>query len=194
VAERRAQNAERLQEAEKNRVFGRPASAFRIERLRQEGFETEEIERIRQNLTTYAEALRAESEDGSLKPTYKLDIEERAENRMIREELLSDREFDAALFATNQMNRVEITRIAEGTRTGEAGLRAGDQVLSVNGIRVFDRPDFRDARALRQEGELHRIVILRGDDFFDVDVLCCDAGWSGIGVILAPPLSDSVER
>lgn len=188
------QNEARLREADSNRVFGRPASVLDVERLRKQGFGEEEIDQIRENFQRYAEAIREESEDGTFVPSYRLDEAERAERRAIRESLMSDRAFDAALFATNQRNRVVLTRIADGKRTGAAGLREGDQIIKVNGIRVFDRPDFQDGLHLVSEGDFHRVEILRANKRLEFTIECCQAGWSEVRTNLAAPLPYLDER
>ena len=183
----------RIREATENRVLGRPASPFDADRLRGLGFDDEEIAEIRKDFTDFASALRAESETGNVAAGYLLDPDERESRRRMRARYLTDREFDAALFATTQANRVQIVRLRPGARTRKVGLRPGDQILSINGVRVFDLPDFEDGRARREEGQLHDLLVLRGEKLFDVNVQCCRAGWSGMEVTLAPPVPESVE-
>ena len=186
--------AARVREAEANRVMGRPAAPFDADRLRRFGFGDEEIDQIRKDFSDYASAVRAESEDGRVPAGYLLDPDERESRRRLRARYLTDREFDAALFATNQANRVQIVRLRENARTRKVGLRPRDQIISINGLRVFDLSDFEDGRARRREGQLHELLVLRGDKVFDVNVQCCRAGWSGLEITRARPLPESVER
>ncbi len=184
--------AARLREAKENAVFGRPALAFDPSRLEKLGYDEEVIASVRERFSDYGQALQREADQGRPIAYYRLGPDEREERRQMRRRYLSDGEFEAGLIATAQRNRVELTRVRENSRVWSVGLRPGDELIYANGIRVFDLDDFKDGIGLREEGQLHEIVVLRRGKVFDAVVQCCEAGWSGLGMKLAPPFADEI--
>ena len=103
---------------------------------------------------------------------------------------MTDREYDAALFATRQENRAHlIGPILVGRAAANVGLQAGDELIELNGIRIYDNLDFLDARDSLPSHEPHRLVISRKGELFDV-VISGNPGWGPVGQKLAMPLGE----
>ena len=75
-------------------------------------------------------------------------------NNPLREEL-GDADYDRYLYATGQSNRVRVAEVIETSPGAQAGLQAGDVVLSYGGERVFN---FRELIALTSAGEPGEMV------------------------------------
>lgn len=124
------------------------------------GLPENEVDWIRELFERYV-SLRLEYEDARLRKG------ERSGLHAIRDELalekqfrteFGDEDFDAVRFAMNERNRVIFTELLEGSAGFRAGIRAGDEVVSYAGERVF-RP--RDLKLLIAAGERDEPVELR---------------------------------
>ncbi len=74
----------------------------------------------------------------------------------LRQEL-GDADYDRYLYATGQPNRVRVAQVIETSPAAQAGLAAGDTVLSYAGERVFN---FRELVALTTAGEPGEMVAM----------------------------------
>jgi hypothetical protein len=86
---------------------------------------------------------------------------------------LGGEDYDALLYATNQKNRVFITGVLEDSPASEAGITAGDQLISYDGDRIFNPLILKVATSkghlgewvaveVRQGGETRRLFVRRG--------------------------------
>jgi len=181
----------RVEEANSNKVFGRPAAPFDPKKLIALGFSDSHVNEIRSDFLGFKDELEAQADGERVKSPVELTPQEREERRRAREEIMPARDFDAALYATRQRNRIRVEGLREDSPPWQAGLRPGDQILAIDGMRVFDTKDFRDGREAAQEGDVIELVILRGNDkLYDVWVPCCTTQWGNLRMVLAPPLSE----
>jgi hypothetical protein len=175
--------------ADAYRVSGRRARNFDRELLTKSGFEETEIDEIAQGMRDYASWLR-DSNDGELPaPPIKLSTEEREQRREVREELLSDEQYRAALFATGQKNVAFFAKVKEGSKARDAGIRSGDKLASINGESIFDLTDFADGRDQMAAGGMHILVVVRGGDQTTILVECCRPGWGPVDMTTQVPSS-----
>lgn len=178
-----------LRPGERVAVAGRPASPFDPSILDRRGFSAEEIVSIQENFGRLVDALKGSDPNKKIQSPIRLTPEERDRNRRERERHLEPAEYDAALLATRQLNRAYFkSGPRPGSPAARAGIQKGDDLIEINGTRVFDLLDFTDARDSIEEGELHRLVVGRRGKLFDVTLKCCRPGWRGVAMRLAPPL------
>ena len=86
-----------------------------------------------------------------------------ARGRALREELGDDR-YDWLLFASGRPNRVIVQSVMERSPAGDAGLLAGDAILSYGGTRLFDVSALRDATTGGRPGESVPVDVARGGE------------------------------
>jgi hypothetical protein len=79
-----------------------------------------------------------------------------------------DPAYEAYLYASGRPNRVEIQNVLDGSPAAEAGLRAGDQILSYNGQRTFQTNELRTATQQGRSGEMIPVQIIRNGQTMDV--------------------------
>jgi len=176
-------------------VYGSPASEFDNEILTGLEFEAEEIAEIRKDFSAFIDELRDFDPEARVAPAIRLTAEERDENRRLRERYLDDREYDAALIATRQSNRAYFAGpIASNRPAAQVGLQGGDEVLQLNGVRIFHTIDFTDARDSLTEGQMHQLVVSRKGKLFDVSIQCCDPGWGPVQMRLGRPLDEPLRN
>lgn len=81
--------------------------------------------------------------------------------------------YDAYLYASGQPNRVAVTSVLESAQAGQAGIRAGDQILRYDNQRIYDWRDLREATTsgdlsdtvaveVEREGESMSFYLARG--------------------------------
>jgi hypothetical protein len=173
------------------RVFGSPAQEFDREKLKGLDFREAEIDAIHARFRAFITELHGSDSGARITPSSRLTPEQREENRRLRMRYLTDREFDAALFATRQNNRAVLSRDpAPGSPAASVGLRKGDEIVLMNGIRVFDLQDYRDGRKSKDEGDFHQMIVARGARFFEVSLLCCSARLGSVSMRWARPLTE----
>jgi serine protease Do len=68
---------------------------------------------------------------------------------------------DAEVYGLREVRGAEVTAVQPGLSGAEAGLRAGDVVLAIDGEAVRDRTDFMERLARRQPGDRVRLAIWR---------------------------------
>ena len=176
-------------EALNNQIYGRPAGKFSYDRLSSIGVSREEAESLREKFEAFAAAARELEPDGRIRSALRKTREERAAFRELRKKFLTDWEFDAALYATNQMNRSYFGGpVPAHKAAGKVGLRERDGLLMINGVRVFDTTDYSDARDRLIEGQMHELVVQRGNELYDVKLLCCEPGWGRVLLRLEKPV------
>ena len=78
----------------------------------------------------------------------------------LRQEL-GDEAYDRYLYASGQSNRVRVADVIATSPGAQAGLKAGDMVLSYGGQRVFDFRELMALTAAGQPGEMVAIEVLR---------------------------------
>lgn len=66
-------------------------------------------------------------------------------------ERLGDKAYDAYLYASGQTNRVSVSSVLETAQAGQAGIRAGDYILSYDNQRIYN---WRDLRTATTQGEI----------------------------------------
>lgn len=85
-------------------------------------------------------------------------------------ESLDDDDFDAALYATGQQNRVLLREPADGGRLMADGLQPGDFIESYDGERIFRLVDLQLLMKETSEDESIPLVVRRGDEFIELMV------------------------
>lgn len=83
-----------------------------------------------------------------------------ARQNSVREEL-SPEEYDRFLYATGRPNRVGVNSVLSGSPADQSGLRAGDQILSYDGQRVFSPAEIRRETTRGERGALVPVEVLR---------------------------------
>jgi len=81
----------------------------------------------------------------------------------LRQEFGEDR-YDWLLYASGRSNRVRVTSVLAGSPAGEAGVEAGDRIVSYGGARLFDVSELRDATTGGRAGESVELEVRRGDE------------------------------
>lgn len=173
--------------ADAYRISGRPMRDFDRESLARSGYSDAEIDNIAEAMRGYATWLRDASGGELPAPAIKLSLEERAARRETREVFLSDDEYAAALFATGQKNAAVFARPNDGTPAWEAGIRSGDKLVSINGVRIFDLTDFADGRGQRVDGQMHILEVSRRGEQTMITVACCRPGWGPVDMTTRVP-------
>jgi hypothetical protein len=142
---------------------------FDAEALRDAGLPADEIARLRerfesQELATLYLRDRATREGWLGTPRFAEESRALAERaRTLREEL-GDERFDWYLYATGQLNRVEIGDLLSTSPAAEAGIERGDLVLRYDGTPVFTPAELRDATAGGRAGERVAIDLERAGE------------------------------
>ena len=77
---------------------------------------------------------------------------------------LGERDYDAMLYAAGRNNRVIVTRRFANSAAEAAGIRAGDALLSYDGLRIFDASTIVQATAAGQPGASTELRIERGGE------------------------------
>lgn len=85
-------------------------------------------------------------------------LAEREESLQAR---LSEDEYAAYLYASGRPNRVEVSSVLESAPAGQAGIRAGDQILRYAGERIYNSRELRAATAAGTFGEPVEIEVER---------------------------------
>ena len=83
------------------------------------------------------------------------------ELRMGLREEIGDDAFDLMLYATGRSNRVIVTDVLRGSPGEQAGLQAGDVILSYAGQRIFKAPELQQATSSGRPGERVAMYVLR---------------------------------
>lgn len=97
--------------------------------------------------------------------------------------------YDAYLYATSQNNRVVVRQVLENSPSGRAGLRAGDQIISYSGERVFWPRELKFATAAGEPGTPVVLEVLRDGRLIRFNVPNGPQGLS-LQAINALPLPD----
>jgi len=168
-------------------VSPRPTRGFDRKLLAESEFDEAEIEKIEQGMRNYAKWLRDSSGGAPPTASIKLSLEERDTRRQAREGFLSDVEYEAALFATGQQNAAVFARAKEGGEAWDAGIRSGDTLVLINGVRIFDLMDFVDGRDQLAAGETHVLGVLKGGEQTTITVPCCRPGWGPVDMTRTRP-------
>ncbi len=87
----------------------------------------------------------------------------------LREEL-GDQQYDEYLFNSKQNNRIKITSVMLGSVAEQAGIEAGDVVLSYDSQRMYTWQELKDATAEGQLGEYVSISMSRSGEIFSFTV------------------------
>ncbi len=74
---------------------------------------------------------------------------------------LSPEDYDRYLYALGRPNRIGVNSVLTGSPADQAGLRAGDQILSYDGSRVFSPGEIRRATSAGTRGEVVAVEVLR---------------------------------
>lgn len=86
-----------------------------------------------------------------------------ARARALREELGDDR-YDWLLYAAGRPNRVVVQSVMERSPASDAGLRAGDAILSYGGARLFEVSALREATTEGRAGESVAVDVARSGE------------------------------
>ena len=81
------------------------------------------------------------------------------------------------------MEERRIIEISSGSPADLSGLKVGDEIVSVDGEKIFDAIDWEFATSSLSDGDVVEIEFIRGGERFFVDV---EVGRNGIGIELAP--------
>lgn len=183
----REEKAEQLRQAAALQISPRPGWPFMQNRLLRLGISAERSKEIEGRLGDYAAALRDRNE-GRIPPAkIRLTPEERQARRDLRADYLSDEEYDLALYATLQFNRAVFVSQKPTSPAVEAGIQEGDEVIRLNGMRIFDAADFGDARDSIGVGETHQLEIRSNGELRTIRLPCCKPGWRGVTAKIAEP-------
>ena len=87
----------------------------------------------------------------------------------LREEL-GDQRYDEYLFNSKQNNRIRISSVMLGSAAEQAGIQAGDVVISYDNTRMFSWQELKDATSEGQLGEYVSISIYRDGQIFSFSV------------------------
>ncbi len=140
--------------------------------LRDQGMSENEIQRLRQRFDEveleklYARdrAAREGWTDSSRHYKEMLDIQSE-----FREEL-GEYDYDAVLYASGRNNRVRIQDLLRGSAAADAGVQAGDVILSYAGDRVFDPSTLYKWTKEGAIGESVELEVLRGKRIVRIEV------------------------
>lgn len=83
---------------------------------------------------------------------------------------LGDEAFDRYLYASDRPNRIRVQSLIDGSPAAEAGVRAGDVILSYGEQRILLFGDLTRATTAGEAGTLVRVRLQRGDSRLDVFV------------------------
>lgn len=78
----------------------------------------------------------------------------------LREEL-GDADYDRYLYATGQPNRVRVAEVIETSPGAQAGLAAGDMIVSYGGARVFNFRELISLTSAGEPGEMVAVEVVR---------------------------------
>lgn len=87
----------------------------------------------------------------------------------LRDEL-GDLRYDEYLYNSKQNNRIRISSVMLGSAAEQAGIQAGDVVLSYNNNRMFNWQELKDATSEGQLGEYVSISIYRNGSIYSFSV------------------------
>ena len=87
----------------------------------------------------------------------------------LRDEL-GDQRYDEYLFNSKQNNRIRISSVMLGSAAEQAGVQAGDVVISYDNTRMFSWQELKDATSEGQLGEYVSISIYRDGEIFSFSV------------------------
>ena len=99
---------------------------------------------------------------------------------------LGEEGYDALLYAVGEENRLMVTEVPPGTPGALAGVMPGDELLAVDGQRIFNRFELNWLEAdLRDAGNVP-VTVLRGGEVLHLSV---DRGRMQVGLerIYLPP-------
>jgi len=94
---------------------------------------------------------------------------------------IGDSEYERFLVAQGQRTNVQIASVLGGSQGGEAGLRAGDEIISYNGERTFSMMDLRNFTMGGEAGENAIIEIDRDGVRMQLSIPRGPIGVSGSG-------------
>ena len=149
--------------------FVDPASAaagFDSAALLERGYTEPEIQRLRERFEAFELEMlylgdRARREGWRQRPRFQLEAE-RLRGALRAE--LGDRDFDAALYASGRNNRVVVAGVLKDSAAERAGLRAGDELISYDGRRIFEAQTVVRATAEGDAGGTTELRVRRGDE------------------------------
>lgn len=136
---------------------------FRADLLEESGLHPEEVADLRAQWST-AEMAKQHVSDQAAREGWAESHRHHEALRAVDNELraeLDEFQYDWYLYAVGRPNRVEVSRVIEGSPAAEAGLRAGDQILRYDGLRVFTSFELRDSISWGEPGETVPVDILR---------------------------------
>ena len=81
---------------------------------------------------------------------------------------LGEEGYDALLYAIGQENRLMVTQVPEGTPGALAGVQPGDELLFVDGQRIFNRIELNWLEADLSDAGSIPITVLRGGKLVEV--------------------------
>ena len=173
---RRLAGAERPEPPEEHRATQPPAAlpplaapVFDEQALLGAGFDAREAARLREQ-TEQLELEQLYLRDRAIREgwagTPRFAEEARALDaraRALREELGDDR-YDWLLYAAGRPNRVVVQSVMERSPASDAGLRAGDAILSYGGTRLFEVSALREATTVGRAGESVAVDVVRSGE------------------------------
>lgn len=149
--------------------FVDPASAaagFDATALLERGYTEAEIQRLRERFEAFELEMlylgdRARREGWRQRPLFQREAQRL--RTALRDEL-GDRDFDAALYASGRNNRVVVAGVLADSAAARAGLRAGDELISYDGRRIFEAQAVVRATAEGKAGGTTELRVRRDDE------------------------------
>ncbi len=144
----------------------RDPNAFNDRALKELGMDSSEIDRIFEAWANPIPGQPSESLSDTLRAQRfrQLSATEQDEVRA----RLGEQGYDALLYAIGQENRLMVTQVPEGTPGALAGVQPGDELLFVNGQRIFSRIELNWLEAGLGDAGSIPITVLRGGELFQL--------------------------
>jgi hypothetical protein len=115
-----------------------------------------------------------------------------SELQLTLREALGDAGYNGLLYATGQTNSVRLADLPRGSRAAEAGLRQWDQILSYDGVQIYERSTIEELTL----GEFpeHRVEIEVHHTDYTTETLLIEPGPLGVRLTVASRLSPCRDR